>query len=84
MDDNILIKLHHLFSLQGTINLSVLCFCSGHACGHCFYIVYILSNWLLLVFSFFFIGSIIMRGAGCTWNDFLDKEYDKKCNKNKR
>ena len=19
----------------------------------------------------------IMRGAGCTWNDFLDKEYDK-------
>ena len=28
-------------------------------------------------FILFFIGSIIMRGAGCTWNDFLDKEYDK-------
>ena len=28
-------------------------------------------------FHSFFIGSIIMRGAGCTWNDFLDKEYDK-------
>jgi len=24
------------------------------------------------------IGSIVMRGAGCTWNDIIDIEYDKK------
>ena len=24
----------------------------------------------------FIIGSIVMRGAGCTWNDYLDKHYD--------
>ena len=31
----------------------------------------------------FFIGSIIMRGAGCTWNDFLDKDYDKNVKRTK-
>jgi len=34
-------------------------------------------------FVLFFIGSIIMRGAGCTWNDFLDKEYDKNVTRTK-
>ena len=34
-------------------------------------------------FIFFLIGSIIMRGAGCTWNDFLDKEYDKNVTRTK-
>ena len=34
-------------------------------------------------FVLFFIGSIIMRGAGCTWNDFLDKEYDKNVSRTK-
>ena len=34
-------------------------------------------------FIFFFIGSIIMRGAGCTWNDFLDKDYDKSVKRTK-
>ena len=24
-----------------------------------------------------------MRGAGCTWNDFLDKEYDKNVTRTK-
>jgi len=43
-------------------------------------LIYSLYIEQLAPFSFFilfFIGSIIMRGAGCTWNDFLDKEYDK-------
>ena len=31
----------------------------------------------------FIIGSVIMRGAGCTWNDFLDKEYDAKVERTK-
>ena len=31
----------------------------------------------------FIIGSIIMRGAGCTWNDFLDKKYDAKVERTK-
>ena len=34
-------------------------------------------------FVFFFIGSIFMRGAGCTWNDFLDKDYDKNVQRTK-
>ena len=34
-------------------------------------------------FILFFIGSIIMRGAGCTWNDFLDKDYDKSVKRTK-
>ena len=32
---------------------------------------------------FFIIGSIIMRGAGCTWNDFLDQKYDSKVERTK-
>ena len=31
----------------------------------------------------FIIGSIIMRGAGCTWNDFLDQKYDSKVERTK-
>jgi len=34
-------------------------------------------------FILFFIGSIIMRGAGCTWNDFLDKDFDKNVERTK-
>ena len=26
----------------------------------------------------FFIGAVAMRGAGCTWNDFLDRDIDEK------
>jgi 4-hydroxybenzoate polyprenyltransferase len=28
--------------------------------------------WLLL----FFVGSVVMRGAGCTWNDITDRDFD--------
>ncbi len=33
-------------------------------------------NWLYL--ALFFIGAIIMRGAGCTFNDIIDRKIDKK------
>jgi len=29
--------------------------------------------WLLVLFA---AGSLVMRGAGCTWNDIVDREYD--------
>jgi len=29
--------------------------------------------WLMLLFA---IGAVAMRGAGCTWNDFLDRDVD--------
>ena len=31
----------------------------------------------------FIFGSIVMRGAGCTWNDYLDKHYDAKVERTK-
>ena len=37
----------------------------------------------LSYFLLFFIGSILMRGAGCTWNDFLDKDFDKNVDRTK-
>lgn len=29
--------------------------------------------WMMLLF---FVGAFVMRGAGCTWNDIVDREYD--------
>ena len=37
----------------------------------------------LSYFLLFFIGSILMRGAGCTWNDFLDKDLISLCKQKK-
>ncbi|ATO57667.1 4-hydroxybenzoate octaprenyltransferase [Bartonella sp. 1-1C] len=34
-------------------------------------------NWIWYLFLFF-VGSIAMRGAGCTWNDLVDQEIDSK------
>ena len=31
----------------------------------------------------FFLGSILMRSAGCIFNDIVDKEFDKKVNRTK-
>lgn len=31
---------------------------------------------IVLFFALFAVGSLVMRGAGCTWNDFLDRDYD--------
>ena len=33
------------------------------------------SLWLLALFA---IGAFVMRGAGCTWNDIVDRDYDAK------
>ncbi|MDC0074507.1 4-hydroxybenzoate octaprenyltransferase, partial [Alphaproteobacteria bacterium] len=33
---------------------------------------------ILLLFALFAVGSIIMRGAGCTYNDIIDRKYDLK------
>ncbi|HEX4894551.1 MAG TPA: 4-hydroxybenzoate octaprenyltransferase [Hyphomicrobiaceae bacterium] len=31
------------------------------------------SLWLMVLF---FVGSFVMRGAGCTWNDIVDRDFD--------
>ena len=31
-------------------------------------------NWYL--FALFWVGALLMRGAGCTWNDILDRDLD--------
>ena len=37
------------------------------------------ADWhLLLLFVLFGLGAVIMRGAGCTWNDVTDREFDAK------
>ena len=38
----------------------------------------IMSNNVLVLFLLFFLGSIIMRSAGCIVNDLIDTEIDKK------
>lgn len=40
-----------------------------------------LGNWQLalpdpMLFLWFFLGAAVMRGAGCTWNDILDRNLD--------
>lgn len=40
-----------------------------------------LGDWQLaspdpILFVWFFLGAIVMRGAGCTWNDILDRNLD--------
>ena len=32
----------------------------------------------------FFLGSVLMRSAGCIVNDIVDKDYDKKVNRTKK
>ena len=36
------------------------------------------SNNILILFIIFFIGSVVMRSAGCIVNDLIDKDIDKK------
>ncbi|WP_051039112.1 4-hydroxybenzoate octaprenyltransferase [Bartonella australis] len=35
----------------------------------------IIVSWIWYLFLFF-VGSVVMRGAGCTWNDLVDHEID--------
>jgi 4-hydroxybenzoate polyprenyltransferase len=37
----------------------------------------------LWYFCLFFIGAIAMRGAGCTWNDILDRDLDRQVERTK-
>ena len=30
----------------------------------------------LKLFALFALGALVMRGAGCTWNDITDRDYD--------
>ena len=30
----------------------------------------------LTMLALFFIGAFVMRGAGCAWNDYLDRDFD--------
>ncbi len=32
--------------------------------------------WILFLFAMFGIGAIVMRGAGCTYNDIVDRDFD--------
>ena len=41
-----------------------------------------LSNYFFYL-TLFFLGSILMRSAGCIVNDILDKEFDKKVSRTK-
>ena len=41
-----------------------------------------LSNYFFYL-TLFFLGSILMRSAGCIVNDILDKEFDKKISRTK-
>ena len=40
----------------------------------------LLTHYLIL----FFLGSILMRSAGCIFNDIVDRDYDKKVNRTKK
>ena len=41
--------------------------------------IHLFSYYLIL----FFFGSVLMRSAGCIFNDIVDKEYDKKVQRTK-
>ncbi|EJF81509.1 4-hydroxybenzoate octaprenyltransferase [Candidatus Bartonella washoeensis] len=44
---------------------------------HRYSLLSMLMNWFWYLFLFF-LGSIAMRGAGCTWNDLIDHKIDSK------
>ena len=41
-------------------------------------------NLLVYYLILFFLGSVLMRSAGCIFNDIVDKDYDKKVNRTKK
>ncbi len=38
---------------------------------------------IFYIIAITFIGAVVMRGAGCTWNDIVDKDFDKKVERTK-
>ena len=42
------------------------------------------QNLFIFYLALFFLGSVLMRSAGCIFNDIVDKDYDKKVERTKR
>ena len=42
------------------------------------YLIYSNLNQLIYFLILFFLGSVLMRSAGCIFNDIVDKDYDKR------
>ena len=38
---------------------------------------------IFILFILFFLGSVLMRSAGCIFNDIVDKDFDKKVKEQK-
>ena len=43
-----------------------------------------IQNLFIYYLILFFLGSVLMRSAGCIFNDIVDKDFDKKVRKNKK
>ena len=41
-------------------------------------------NLFLYYLILFFLGSVLMRSAGCIFNDIVDKDFDKKVKRTKK
>ena len=50
--------------------------------AYAFYFDQNLKNFLLFLILFF-LGSVLMRSAGCIFNDIVDKDFDKKVKRTK-
>ena len=47
------------------------------------YLIYSNLNQLIYFLILFFLGSVLMRSAGCIFNDIVDKDYDKRVKRTK-
>ncbi len=47
------------------------------------YLIYSNLNQLIYYLILFFLGSVLMRSAGCIFNDIVDKDYDKRVKRTK-
>ena len=73
----VLIKLNHYFNLI-RLDKPVGIFLLMWPCFFALAIIYQLNNYNIYWFIYFFIGSFLMRAAGCIINDLVDINLDKK------
>ena len=73
----VLIKLNHYFNLI-RLDKPVGIFLLMWPCFFALAIIYQLNNYNIYWFIYFFIGSFLMRAAGCIINDLADINLDKK------
>jgi len=73
----VLIKLNHYFNLI-RLDKPVGIFLLMWPCFFALAIIYELNNYNIYWFIYFFIGSFLMRAAGCIINDLVDINLDKK------